>query len=164
MAKQEVEQTNAPKNQTKEKNTMKLIQYTTTPTLSTWSPFNRLAPFQDLMDSAFDSGARGKTRVPPMDVHESEDAVTVKIELGGMKKDDFDISLEDGTLTVSGQRNLDAGSERSRCELFRGAFSRSILLPCPVESDKVKAAYLDGILSIELPKVDEIKPRKIAVD
>ena len=142
---------------------MKLIQYTTTPTLNAWSPFNRLAPFQDLLDTAFDSSVRGTTRVPPMDVHESEDAVTVKIELGGMKKEDFDISLEDGTLTVSGQRNLDAGSEKSRCELFRGAFSRTMTLPCPVQGDKVKAVYQDGILTMELPKVEEIKPRKIAV-
>ncbi len=139
---------------------MKLIQYTTTPT---WSSLNRLAPFQDLLDSAFDTGTRGATRVPPMDVHESEDSVTVKLELGGMKKEDFDISLEDGTLTVSGQRNLDAGSERSRCELFRGEFSRTVTLPCPVQGSKVKAAYQDGILSIELPKVEEIKPRKISV-
>ncbi len=102
---------------------MKLIQYTTSPTMSAWSSFNRLAPFQDMLDSAFDSGSRRTTHIPPMDVHESEDAVTVKIELGGMKKEDFDIALEDGTLTVSGQRNLDAGSDRSRCELFRGAFT-----------------------------------------
>lgn len=142
---------------------MKLIQYTTSPTMSAWSSFNRLAPFQDMLDSAFDSGVRRTTHIPPMDVHESEEAVTVKIELGGMKKEDFDISLEDGTLTVSGQRNLDAGNDRSRCELFRGAFSRTVTLPCPVQGDKVKAAYQDGILSIELPKVEEIKPRKISV-
>ena len=141
---------------------MKLIQYTT-PTLSAWTPFNRLAPFQDLLDSAFDAGTSGVTRVPQMDIHENKDAVTVNLELGGMKKEDFDISLEDGTLTVSGQRNLDAGSERSRCELFRGEFSRTVTLPCPVQGSKVKAAYQDGILSIELPKVEEIKPRKISV-
>jgi HSP20 family molecular chaperone IbpA len=78
---------------------MKLIQYTT-PTLTAWTPFNRLAPFQDLLDSAFDSNSRNATRVPPMDVHENEDAVTVSLELGGMKKEDFEISLEDDTLMV----------------------------------------------------------------
>ena len=141
---------------------MKLIQYTT-PTLTAWTPFNRLAPFQDLLDSAFDSNSRSATRVPPMDVHENEDAVTVSLELGGMKKEDFDISLEDDTLTVSGQRNSQTTGELSRSELFRGAFSRSLTLPCPVQGDKVKAAYSDGILTITLPKVEAIKPRKISV-
>jgi HSP20 family protein len=141
---------------------MKLIQYTT-PTLTAWTPFNRLAPFQDLLDSAFDSNSRSATRVPPMDVHENEDAITVSLELGGMKKEDFDISLEDDTLTVSGQRNSQPTGELSRSELFRGAFSRSLTLPCPVQGDKVKAAYSDGILTITLPKVEAIKPRKISV-
>ena len=142
---------------------MKLIQYTT-PNLSAWTPFNRLAPFQDLLDSALESSSRSATRLPAMDILDSEDALTVRMELGGMKKEDFDISLEDDTLTVSGQRNLDAGKERSRSELFQGAFSRTITLPCPVQGDMVKATYQDGILNIELPKVESIKPRKIAVD
>ena len=141
---------------------MKLIQYTT-PTLTAWTPFNRLAPFQDLLDSAFDTTHRSATRVPPMDVHETEDAVTVNLELGGMKKENFDISLEDDTLTVSGQREAQKTGEHSRSELFRGVFSRSITLPCPVQGDKVKAAYSDGILTITLPKVEAIKPRKISV-
>jgi len=141
---------------------MKLIQYTT-PTLTAWTPFNRLAPFQDLLDSAFDSNSRNATRVPPMDVHENEDAVTVSLELGGMKREDFDISLEDDTLTVSGQRHPQTAGELYRGELFRGAFSRSLTLPCPVQGDKVKAAYSDGILTITLPKVEAIKPRKISV-
>ena len=141
---------------------MKLIHYTT-PTLTAWTPFNRLAPFQDLLDSAFDSNTQAATRVPPMDVHESEDALTVSLELGGMKKEEFDISLEDDTLTVSGQRNPQTTGELSRCELFRGAFSRSLTLPCPVQGDQVKAAYTDGILTITLPKVEAIKPLKISV-
>jgi HSP20 family protein len=141
---------------------MKLIQYTT-PTLTAWTPFNRLAPFQDLLDSAFDSTTRSATRVPPVEINENNDSVTVCLELGGMKKEDFDISLEDDTLTVSGQRNPQTAGELSRSEFFRGAFSRSLTLPCPVQGDQVKAAYTDGILTITLPKVEAIKPRKIPV-
>ena len=141
---------------------MKLIQYTS-PTLSAWTPFNRLSPFQDLLDSAFESSNRGATRVPPLDIHVNADAVTLHLELGGMKKEDFDISLEEDTLTVSGQRNLEAAGENSSTELFRGAFNRSITLPCPVQAGKVKASYQDGILCITLPKVEEVKPRKITV-
>jgi len=83
-----------------------------------------------------------------------------------MKKEDFDISLEDDTLTLSGRRERkteDRRGESFRSELFRGAFQRAITLPCPVKADAVKATYTDGILEIELPKAEEAKPRKIEV-
>lgn len=145
---------------------MKFIQYTT-PTLGSWSPFQRLTPFQDLLESAIElAGAGQSTWSPPLDVFENDDAITVRLELGGMKKEDFDISLEDDTLTLSGRREWkteDRRGESFRSELFRGAFRRSITLPCPVKADAVKATYTDGILEVELPKAEEAKPRKIEV-
>jgi len=145
---------------------MKLIQYTT-PTLGSWSPFHRLTPFQDLLESAMElAGAGQACGSPPLDVFENDDAITVRLELGGMKKEDFDISLEDDTLTLSGRREWkteDRRGESFRSELFRGAFQRAITLPCPVKADAVKATYTDGILEIELPKAEEAKPRKIEV-
>lgn len=145
---------------------MKLIQYTT-PTLGSWSPFQRLTPFQDLLESALElAGAPSASWSPPLDVFENDEAVTVRLELGGMKKEDFDISLEDDTLTISGRRDWkteDRRGESFRSELFRGAFRRAITLPCPVKADSVKATYTDGILEVELPKAEEAKPRKIEV-
>ena len=145
---------------------MRLIQYTT-PTLGTWSPFHRLSPFRDLLESAMElSGASTATASPPLDVFENDEAITVRLELGGMKKEDFDISLEDDTLTVSGSREgqtEDRSGESFRSELFRGAFRRAITLPCPVKADQVKATYTDGILEIALPKSEDAKPRKIEV-
>lgn len=145
---------------------MKLIQYTT-PTLGSWSPFHRLTPFQDLLESAMElAGAGQASGSPPLDVFENDNAITVRLELGGMKKEDFDISLEDDTLTLSGRREWkteDRRGESFRSELFRGAFQRAITLPCPVKADAVKATYADGILEIELPKAEEAKPRKIEV-
>ena len=145
---------------------MKLIQYTA-PALGSWSPFHRLTPFQDLLESAMElAGAGQASGSPPLDVFENDDAITVRLELGGMKKEDFDISLEDDTLTLSGRREWkteDRRGESFRSELFRGAFQRAITLPCPVKADAVKATYTNGILEIELPKAEEAKPRKIEV-
>ncbi len=145
---------------------MKLIHYTT-PTLGAWSPFQRLTPFQDLLESAMGfAGAGHAAWSPPLDVFESDEAVTVRLELGGMRKEDFDISLEDDTLAISGHRDLQTEgcrSESFRSELFQGAFRREITLPCPVKADAVTATYTDGILEVVLPKAEEAKPRKIEV-
>jgi HSP20 family protein len=145
---------------------MKLIRYNT-PTLGNWSPFQRLSPFQDLLESAIElAGADPTPWSPPLDVFENDDAITVRFELGGMKKEDFDISLEDDTLTLSGRREWkteDRRGESFRSELFRGSFRRAITLPCPVKTDQVKASYTDGVLEVELPKAEEAKPRKIEV-
>jgi HSP20 family protein len=84
--------------------------------------------------------------------------------LAGMKKEDFELSLEDGALTVSGKRELkEENRESFRSERFFGALSRTVALPAPVKADDVKATYEDGILTVVLHKADEAKPRKITV-
>ena len=83
-----------------------------------------------------------------------------------MKKEDIEISLHDGTLSVSGERKSDErfeGAEVCRAERFVGRFQRSIVLPAPVAPDKVQAQYKDGILTVTLPKTEEAKPRQITV-
>jgi HSP20 family protein len=136
---------------------MKLIHYTT-PTLGSWSPFQRLTPFQDLLESAIGlAGGPATPWTPALDVFENDDAITVRIELGGMKREDFNLSLEDDLLTISGRREWqgeDRHAESLRNELFRGAFQRAITLHCPVKADQVKATYTDGILEIVLPKAE----------
>ncbi|MCK9590350.1 MAG: Hsp20/alpha crystallin family protein [Terrimicrobiaceae bacterium] len=144
---------------------MSIIRYRT-PELATWTPFDRLSPLRDLLDSAYRlTGSVGASAwSPALDVYEDADTVTVKVELAGMKKEDFELSLEDGALTVSGKRELkEENRESFRSERFFGSFSRTIALPCPVNSDNVKAAYEDGILTVVLHKTDEAKPRKIPV-
>ena len=83
-----------------------------------------------------------------------------------MKKEDFDISLQDDVLTISGERKT-GGEKREgesfRSERFFGTFSRSITLPAPVKADEVKATYEDGVLTVTLPKAEEAKPKKIEV-
>ena len=149
---------------------MSIIRYRT-PELATWSPFNRLSSLRDLLDSAFQlaSSAPESTSgwVPALDVFEDDDKVTVQVELAGMKKEDFDISLQDDMLTISGERKSESEKregESFRSERFFGRFSRSITLPSPVKAEEVKAAYEDGVLTVTLPKAEEAKPKKIQVN
>ena len=121
-----------------------------------------------LFDFAFptrDSGLVGGW-TPALDVYDEKEHFVVKVELPGMKKEDIDICLHDGVLTVSGERkhereSKDGGAFRS--ERYFGRFQRSVTLPARVNASNVKASYKDGVLSIELPKAEEAKPRQIAV-
>jgi len=104
--------------------------------------------------------------LPAVDVHDSKDMVTVKAELPGMKKEDIDISLQEGVLTLSGERKGGRDEESggaSHCERWFGRFQRSIRLPYKVDADTIKAAYTDGVLTIDLAKAEEAKPKQIKV-
>ena len=148
---------------------MNIIRYNT-PSLTPWSSFDRLSSLRDLLDSAFQlAGANaeaGSRWDPSLDVFQDDDAVTVKLELAGMKKEDFDISLQDDILTISGERKSERESsegESFRSERVFGTFRRTVTLPAPVKSDAVKATYEEGVLTITLPKAEEAKPKKIAI-
>ena len=144
------------------------------PTLSTWPRFGRLSDLRDEIDRLFESPLSELTRTsqllsgwtPALDVHEDKDNFVVKAELPGMKKEDIEVSLHDGSLSISGERKTESKREDSevyRAERFFGRFQRTVTLPTMVAADKVKAAYNDGILTITLPKTEEAKPRKIDV-
>lgn len=103
---------------------------------------------------------------PAMDVNEDKDNVYVRVELPGMKKEDIDVSLHDNALTLSGERRSETKQEESqvyRSERFFGRFQRTVSLPAPVNPEKVKAQYRDGILSVTLAKTEESKPKQIDV-
>lgn len=102
-----------------------------------------------------------------MDVFEDDSKIIVQLEAVGMKKEDFDISLHDGVLTVSGERKFkseEREGESLRSERAFGAFSRSITLPSAVNAEGVKATYEEGILTVTLAKAEEAKPKKIKVE
>jgi HSP20 family protein len=82
-----------------------------------------------------------------------------------MRKEDIDISLHDGTLTISGERKREStdGDNAERTERYIGTFRRSIALPTRVDASKVSATYRDGILTVKLPKAEEVKPKQIQV-
>lgn len=145
---------------------MKLINYTNTPESTPWSPFHRISPLSELLDTAWNlSGSHQGAFLPPIEVREDAEKVTIDLEAAGMKKGDFEIALEDGTLTIGGSRPRKESDAAPLVSEFRsGTFQRSISLPCPVKSDDVTASYNAGMLTITLPKADEAKPRKISVN
>ena len=95
----------------------------------------------------------------------SGDHLVAVVELPGMRKEDIDISLHDGTLTISGERKREnrGGEKAERTERYFGAFRRSIALPTRVDASKVSATYKDGILKVTLPKAEEARPKQIQV-
>lgn len=103
---------------------------------------------------------------PAVDLYESKDHFTVKVEIPGMKREDIDVSLHAGALTVSGERKFEEKEDGAnyRMERSYGRFQRTVTLPTDVQADKVKAAYKDGVLTIVLPKAEEAKPKQIEVN
>jgi len=152
---------------------MNLIRYQE-PELATWTPFNRMSSLRNEIDRLFDLSMPTLTRdaglfsgwSPALDLFQDKDNVLVKVELPGMKKEEIQISLHDGLLTITGERKREekAGEgETFRSETYYGKFHRSVTLPTMVDPNKVKATYKDGILSITLPKAEEAKPKQIEV-
>ncbi len=154
---------------------MSLIRYQT-PELSAWPSFDRWANLRDEMNSLFElplmTGSGRQAQLfngwnPALDLYQSADNVVAVVELPGMRKADIDISLHDGTLTISGERIAsaegDEGEQAERTERFNGKFRRSVTLPTRIDAGKVSASYKDGILTVTLPKADEAKPKKIEV-
>jgi HSP20 family protein len=102
---------------------------------------------------------------PPVDLYDSNDKVTIKAELPGMRKEDIGITLRDGVLVLSGERG-DTRNPRTEPASEKGVrrFQRSISLPYKVNADAIKAAYVDGILTVELPKAEEARPKQIKIE
>src|SRR4030095_12885500 len=99
--------------------------------------------------------------VPPVDILESKDSYLIRAELPGMKREDFNLEVHDGSLTLSGERKFEEaanGVEYTRIDRTSGKFSRSFYLPQTVKMDAIKATYRDGILEIHVPKAEEAKP------
>lgn len=102
---------------------------------------------------------------PPFNVWEDENRFVIEAEMPGMGMDDVEVTLQDNVLTLSGERKdwKPEGATEHRRERFIGSFRRTLNLPVDVDPDGVKAELRDGILSVELPKAKEARPRKIEV-
>lgn len=128
--------------------------------------------FDRLFDELF-GDANGQTEAvdrgtwaPAVDIRESKEAVTLEVELAGLPKEAVAVSVENGVLTLSGERKPTApGTEEiaRRSERAYGKFSRSFTLPNDVERSKVEAKFQDGLLTIRLPKAEASKPRTITI-
>lgn len=144
------------------------------PTLTPWPAFGRLADLRDEIDRLFDSPFAGLTQTtnvlsgwtPAVDVYEDKESFVVKAELPGMKREEIDVTLHNGALSISGERKSEVkhqDGEVFRAERFFGRFQRAVSLPAGVAADKVKAQYKDGVLTITLPKTEGARPKQIDV-
>lgn len=138
--------------------------------VSTWPTLGRLTDLRDEIDRFFESPLSRTSEflgwTPAFDVYEEKENFVVKAELPGMKKEDINVSLQDGDLIISGERKSETkseGTEIYRAERFFGKFQRAVSLPATVASNKVKAEYKDGVLTVTLPKSEEAKPKQIEV-
>jgi HSP20 family protein len=143
--------------------------------ITRWRPFSDLLSIQDEMNRLFDDffghpiTRREWTEEawsPSVDVSETKDNVVINAEIPGMSKDDVKVSVQDNILTLSGERKQEKEEKNAnyhRIERSYGLFFRSFTLPTPVQPDKVKATYKDGILKISLPKTEEVKPKEIPI-
>lgn len=125
---------------------------------------NRLfdAPFGEL----FRTGEFFGGWVPSLDLVEDKDNLIAQLELPGLRKQDIDVALHEGVLTISGERTKEPAKDESgthRTERFFGRFHRTVALPKPVKADAIKATYKDGLLTVVMPKTEEAKPKQIAV-
>jgi HSP20 family protein len=140
-----------------------------------WPNFGRLSDLREELDRLFESpfgelGRAGRLLngwAPAVDLYEDKDSFTVKAELPGLKREDIDVSLNDGTLVISGERKTEQKfdeAETHRVERYYGRFQRSIALPASVKADQIAAQYKDGILTVTLPKSEEAKPKQIEIN
>jgi HSP20 family protein len=153
---------------------MSLIRYQS-PEISAWPSLDRWANLRDEMSNLLelpfwsDFGRQAQLFsgwTPALDLYQNNDNVVAVVEIPGMRKEDIEISLHDGMLTISGERTSESpnGENAERSERFSGKFRRSITLPTRVDAGKVNASYKDGILTVTLPKAEEAKPKQIKVN
>jgi HSP20 family protein len=127
-------------------------------------PFTR--EIDRVFDAFFGQTDQGRRWVPPMDLVEAEDHFVLKADLPGLREGDVNIEVQDGTLTISGERKSEHEQrERGwyRIERSFGSFNRSLTLPDGVDPDGIAASFSDGVLEVRIPKPEERKPRRISI-
>jgi HSP20 family protein len=125
----------------------------------------RLSPFGHYGQQS-DASTTAQAWAPAVDISERKDAYMVAVEMPGVGIDEFEITFEDGLLTIQGERHVEpgaAGEKVHRAERRYGAFRRSITLPSHVKADAIEASAQDGVLQILVPKVKEVHPKRIQV-
>jgi len=141
--------------------------------ITRWDPFREMNTLQSNLNRIFQDYGRGSdelmtggTFVPPVDIYEDEHNITLKMEVPGIDEKDIQITLENNTLTVRGERKFEKDEKEEnfhRIERRYGSFTRSFSLPNTVDTENVTANYNNGILTVQLAKRAEAKPKQIKV-
>jgi HSP20 family protein len=140
--------------------------------LTRWDPFREMLSMRRALDRLFD-----RTLEPAwsesiswdlaLDVAETKDEFLVKASIPGLNPDDLEITFTDNVLTIKGETKEDKEIKEDQYHLRErryGSFSRSISLPSKVKSDAIEATYDAGVLTLKLPKTEEVKPKRIAIN
>jgi HSP20 family protein len=145
--------------------------------ITRFDPVGDMVSLRSAMDRLFEDSfvspltwrtlaGNGDAIAPPMDVHETPDEIVVTASLPGVRAEDVDITMTGQTLVVRGETKADESVKREQY-LYRerryGSFSRSLQLPVRVEGDKAEASFENGILTLRIPKSEEVKPRQIRI-
>ena len=144
------------------------------PELSGWPTFGRLTDLRDEIDRLFESPLSEMARsarlfsgwTPALDLYEDKDNLVVKLELPGMKREDIDVSLHEGSLCVSGERKSEEKHREAdvyRAERFYGRFQRTVVLPARTDLESVSAAFKNGVLEITLKAPSELVSKKVPI-
>ena len=148
-----------------------------------WRPFGILSerdPFRDIqteVNRLFDNflgrptgtapATGGRVWMPVVDMYETNDGFVLNFELPGVQEKDISLSITGDVLTVKGERRLDQelnGDSYLHTERVYGKFERSVRLPMPVQAERVRATYRDGVLEVSLPKTDEARPKEVKIE
>lgn len=139
-----------------------------------WDPLHELlARTQELNQAAGNANSYAPPTedsfgawAPPVDILETQDRLVFRAEVPGVRKDDLNVRIENGVLTLHGQRKqeTDVREENAhRLERVYGAFSRSFSLPTTVDGARVAATYKDGVLEVTVPKAETAKPKQVEI-
>ena len=140
--------------------------------MQVWNPFQE---FENLLSRYNRTGGLTQQNsdlgfadwAPSCDIEEEEDKYVIKADLPGVDKKDIDVKLENGVISIRGEKQVEKetgkGTKRHRTERFHGTFSRSFTLPDAVQDERVDASYKDGVLKLVIPKAEESKPKSIDI-
>ncbi|HIH37249.1 MAG TPA: Hsp20/alpha crystallin family protein [Methanocellales archaeon] len=139
-----------------------------------WEPFREMVSLRNAMDRLFeDSFVRpssiwqdGGVDLIPVDMYQTDNDVVVKASLPGFKPEEVDISISGDTLTIKGEHKEEKETKDEnyfRRELRYGSFNRVLPLPVQIKSDKAEAQFENGVLTLTLPKAEEVKPKQIKI-
>ena len=140
-----------------------------------WDPFRDLITIREKMNRLFEDAvsSRGEEKdyvsnswTPSVDIFETKNELVLNIEVPGIDEKDIEIKVEDNTLTLRGERNLEKETKEEnyhRIERAYGSFFRSFSLPLYIDQDTIKAEHHNGVLKIIMPKKPEHKPRQVKI-
>ena len=142
-----------------------------------WDPFREMSALQERMNRLLEDfrartplGEEEITQgawIPAVDIYETQESIVLKAELPGISRDDINVEVKDGMLTLKGEKRLEREVQEEnyhRVERSYGAFQRAFTLPNTIQQEKVKAKFKDGILEITLAKAEGAKPKQIKVE